>query len=442
MNRTKWVLVGLSLAVIGALVALKALTVGPVSQEPLASLVGPEPLLPAPRRGVPTLRFSKATGWPPDRTPTAPPGFTVTRFACDLDHPRWLYQLPNGDVLVAEASTVPPPTRSIRGYIEGRLAMRAGSQKASANRITLLRDADADGLADQRSVFLQDLRQPFGMVLLGDQLYVAVTDGLLRYDYQAGAEQIAAPARRVITLPAGGYNNHWTRNVVASASGSKLYVSVGSGSDFGEHGIENEQQRANILELDPDGGGLRVFASGLRNPNGMAWAPGTGELWTVVNERDMLGNDLVPDYLTRVRDGGFYGWPYAYWGKHLDPRVSQERPDLVETSLTPDYSLGAHVGALGLAFGDKSAFPEAYQSGVFISEHGSWNRNPFAGYKVVYLEFREGRPVGLPQDFLTGFLSEEAPGSAYGRPVGVIVAQDGSLLVADDVGNCVWRVTG
>jgi glucose/arabinose dehydrogenase len=428
--------VTLSLALL-AIVAACA----PPSQQPAAKLVGKNPVLPAPDTNpIPTLNFSTAVGWPKGQAPQAPPGFVVTQFAGNLDHPRWLYQLPNGDVLVAEATTVTLPPKSLSDRLGAWLQRNTGSNGVSADRITLLRDTKGTGTPDMRKIFLSGLHQPFGMLLLGDAFYVGDTNALLRFPYEAGDTYIDAPATKILDLPEGGYNNHWTRNVIANGAGTKLYVTVGSGSNVSENGADNEFHRADILELNPDGTGMRVFASGMRNPNGMGWEPNTHALWTVVNERDFLGNDLAPDYLTHVEDGGFYGWPYSYWGRHVDARAKPERPDLVAKALTPDYSLGSHVAPLGLAFYEATAFPASYRGGAFIGEHGSWNRKPFSGYKVVYVPFRDGQPAGMPQDFLTGFMPADKPGTAYGRPVGVIVAKDGSLLVADDVGGCIWRV--
>lgn len=407
-----------------------------------ADLVGPDPRLPQPDKSlVPTVNFAQTESWPPDKQPSAAAGFKVTLYAAGLDHPRWLYVLPNGDVLVAEASTVARPSASIRESVQFWLQRRAGAIKASADRITLLRGGRAPGDFGGRFTFLSGLHQPFGMLLLDGQFYVANTDGVWRYPYREGATHIDGEGEKILDLPAGGYNNHWTRNIIASRDGRKLYVTVGSGSNVGENGADNEFHRANILEINPDGSGLRVFASGIRNPNGLAYAPGTDVLWTVANERDMLGNDLVPDYLTSVQDGAFYGWPYSYWGKHVDERVKPQRPDLVEKAIAPDYSLGSHVAALGLAFYTANMFPQHFRGGAFIGEHGSWNRRPFTGYKVVYVAFRNGKPEGKPEDFVTGFMPSDRQGVAYGRPVGVAVDPAGALLIADDVGNAVWRVT-
>jgi glucose/arabinose dehydrogenase len=439
-SRSGRLLAAAGLVTIAAVVAYFAAR-PPTSHEPPELFVGPAPSLPPPdQRLVPVVNFSSAVGWPAGKTPSAPGGFTVTRYAGGLNHPRWLYVLPDGDALVAESSTAPRDAKSFYDRIANALQRKSGAVSLPANRITLLRRTADAPVAASQAPFLTGLHQPFGMLVLGSTLYVGDTDALLAFDYPPGAARIDGSPRTLLTLPAGGYNNHWTRNVIANRAGSKLYVSVGSGSDHAENGIGNEEQRADILELDPDGAHLRVFASGIRNPVGMAWAPGSDVLWAVANERDMLGNDLVPDYLTSVRDGAFYGWPYAYWGPHPDPRVTPARPDEVARAIAPDYALGSHVAALGLAFYTADRFPGHYRGGAFVAEHGSWNRKPFAGYKVVYVPFRDGRPSGPPEDFLTGFMPSDEPGKSYGRPVGVVVDPDVALLVADDVGNCVWRV--
>ncbi len=400
----------------------------------------PQPPLPEPYATKSVAKFANVVGWPADKTPTAPPGFTVTAFAADLDSPRWLYLLPNGDVLVAQSRTLPPKKPEPKEKPEERKGKVEPKNLSltSANRITLLRDADGDGTPEVRETFLEGLNQPLGMALLGDTLFVANTDGVVAFAYQVGATKLAGPGRKVLDLPAGGYNNHWTRNLLASRDGQKLYVSVGSGSNVAEHGTGNEILRANILEVNPDGTGLRVFAGGLRNPVGMAWEPVTGKLWTAVNERDHLGDDLVPDYMTSVADGAFYGWPFAYFGANEDPRRKGERPDLVAKSVVPDVPLGAHTASLGLAFGTSDKLPAKYRGGAFVGQRGSWNRSAFAGYKVAFVPFKAGKPSGPPEDFLTGFLANDK--EAYGRPVGVAFAADGALLVADDAGNRVWRV--
>jgi len=396
--------------------------------------------LPAPYATKSTTNRSEVIDWPADKTPVAPAGFTVTEYAGNLESPRWIYVLPNGDVLVAEANTVP---KGAKKEIAAALKLdKSRSLKStSANRITLLRDTDKDGKPDVRHTFLAGLNQPLGMLLIGNNFYVGNTNGVVRYAYTPGATSISGSGQKILDLPEGGYNNHWTRNLLANADGSKIYVSVGSGSNVMEHGPENEVRRANILEINPDGSGEKIYASGLRNPVGMAWAPGSSTLWTAVNERDELGDDLVPDYLTSVQPGGFYGWPYSYFGQHEDPRRKGEKPELVQKAIVPDVPLGPHTASLGLAFYNQSAFPAKYQGGAFIGQHGSWNRAQFTGYKVVFVPFKDGKPSGAPEDFLTGFQVDAASNKVYGRPVGVFTAPDGSLLVADDAGNKVWRVS-
>lgn len=403
---------------------------------------GSQPILPTPDTShFPTVNIAPAKGWPTGMTPIAANGLSVRAYVTGLDHPRWLYVLPNGDVLVAESNkpAVHDSTDGIKGWIQKKIMKIAGAGVPSADRITLLRGIDANGVAKTRTVFLQGLHSPFGMVLVGNDFYVANTDALLRFPYHAGDTEIRAPGVKVIDLPAGKINHHWTKDVVASPDGSHLYVSVGSNSNIGENGIENEAGRAAIYEIAIATGRSRIFASGLRNPNGLAWQPQSGALWTAVNERDELGNDLVPDYMTAVQEGAFYGWPYSYFGSHVDQRVQPQRPDLVTKAIAPDYALGAHTASLGLAFYNATLLPEKYFGGAFIGQHGSWNRKPHSGYKVIFVPFIDGRPIGLPQDVLTGFLSAE--GNALGRPVGVAIDGAGALLVADDVGNMVWRVT-
>ena len=405
------------------------------------SLSAKPPTLPRPFHTESAMKFSKIIGWPEGKTPAAPAGFQVSVYADGLDHPRWLYVLPNGDLLVAESNTeklggeMPGP---VRKAIED-----AGLMGSSANRITLVRDANGDGKPEVNETFLAGLNQPFGMLLLRDWIYVANTDALIRFPYREGHTKITVKGEKVLDLPAGGYNNHWTRNVVASHDGSKLYVSVGSQTNVDEEGLDAEEpRRAAILEVGPDGSDMRIFASGLRNPNGMDWAAGTRTLWTVVNERDELGDDLVPDYLTSVQEGAFYGWPYSYFGQNEDPRKKGERPDLVAKAVVPDLAIGAHTASLGLTFYNAaSAFPQRYRGGAFIGQHGSWNRSRLAGYKVIFVPFQAGRTSGPAEDFLTGFIADEAKSEVYGRPVGLAVLLDGSLLVADDGGNVVWRVT-
>jgi len=415
---------------------------------PLSAGIGPNPQLPAPNATLfPTVNIATAANWPAGATPTAAAGLAVKPFATGLDHPRWLLPLPNGDVLVAETNAPPKPDdgRGIRGWVMGLVMGQAGATVPSANRITLLRDANGDGVAEERFPFLEGLNSPFGMALVGDTLYVANSDAVVRFPYRAGDTRITAPATKVVDLPAGTINHHWTKNIIASRDGTKLYATVGSNSNVAENGMEAEQGRAAIWEIDLKTGAHRVFASGLRNPNGLDWEPRTGALWTAVNERDEIGSDLVPDYMTSVKDGGFYGWPYSYYGQRVDERVTPQRPDLVAKAIPPDYALGPHTASLGLAFAKPGAklggnLPPAFAEGVFIGQHGSWNRKPRSGYKVIFVPFAQGRPAGDPVDVLTGFL--DADEKARGRPVGVALARDGALLVADDVGNAVWRVSG
>jgi glucose/arabinose dehydrogenase len=424
--------------------SLAALTLAACSAGPLApegATYGPNPTLVRPSsRPLPLVNIAPAVGWPEGQTPTAPQGYVVQAFASGLDHPRWLYRLPNGDVLVAETNAPPKPEDKqggIRGWVMKLVMGRAGAAVPSANRITLLRDADGDGVAETKTAFLENLMSPFGMALVGDRLFVANADAVVAFPYQAGQTRIDAAPTKIADLPAGR-NHHWTKSMVASADGTKLYVGVGSNSNIAEHGMDEEVNRAAILEITIATGATRVFASGLRNPVGLAWEPTTGQLWTAVNERDELGNDLVPDYMTSVRDGGFYGWPWSYYGQTVDRRVKPENPEAVARALRPDYALGAHTASLGLHFYDGSLLPAAYRGGAFVGQHGSWNREPKSGYKVVFVPFIAGRPAGPPQDFLTGFLNAE--GEALGRPVGVITDARGAVLVADDVGNVIWRV--
>jgi glucose/arabinose dehydrogenase len=409
---------------------------------PLSAATGPNPQLLPPRHSVlPTIKVATAKGWPLGATPKAASGTAVSLYADGLDHPRWIYVLPNGDVLVAETNGPPRPEdqKGIRGWAMGLIMKKGGTDVPSANRITLLRDADGDGVPETRTVFLEGLNSPFGMALVGHDFYVANTDAILRFPYTPGATRIAASGTLVADLPAGPLNHHWTKNLIASHDGSRLYVTVGSNSNAAENGLDKEEGRAAIWEVDRASGARRVYASGLRNPNGMAWEPSRGALWTVVNERDELGSDLVPDYLTSVRDGGFYGWPYSYFGAHVDPRVKPPRPDLVARAIAPDYALGSHVAALGLTWVERSALPAPCSRGMFIGQHGSWNRRPPSGYNVVFVPFADGAPSGPPIELLTGFLAPN--GDAFGRPVGVAVDARGALLVADDVGNAIWRVT-
>lgn len=372
-------------------------------------------ILPAPYETKSVVNRPEEVGWESGQMPKAPEGFVVSKFADGLKNPRWTYIGPNGDIFVAESGT-----------------------KKSADRITLLRDANKDGIPEMREIFLEKLKQPFGMLVLDDFFYVGNTDGLYRYPYKAGETKITGKGEKILELPAGGYNNHWTRNLIANAEGSKIYISVGSGSNVAEHGMDNEKRRANILEINPDGTGERIYASGLRNPVGMDWAPGTNTLWTAVNERDELGDELVPDYITSVKPGGFYGWPYSYFGQNKDPRLKGEGADLVAKAIVPDVPLGSHTASLGLAFYNKTAFPAKYHQGAFVGQHGSWNRSKLAGYKVVFVPFKNGKAAGKPEDFLTGFVDNES--KVFGRPVDVTVMDDGSMLVNDDSGGTIWRV--
>lgn len=411
------------------------------SKYPIAESYGPQPVLPEPQSALlPVVNIAPAKGWSKGKMPIPAEGLKVQAFSQGLEHPRWLYVLPNGDVLVAETDAPPKPddSKGIRGKIMKMVMRRAGSSFPSANRIRLLRDTNGDGVADQNTVFLQNLNSPFGMALVGNMLYVANTDALLRFPYQEGATQITAKGTKVLDLPAGKLNHHWTKNVVANPEGSKLYITVGSNSNVAENGLDKEVGRALILEFDIASAQARPFATGLRNPNGMAWQPQSGKLWTVVNERDELGSDLVPDYMTSVKEGGFYGWPYSYYGQHVDTRVKPQNPAMVARALKPDYALGNHTASLGLAFYAAELMPQ-FRGGALIGQHGSWNRKPHSGYKVVFVPFRNGQPYGKPQDVLTGFLSDK--GQALGRPVGVAIDFSGAVLVADDVGGMIWRVS-
>ncbi|NWB90661.1 PQQ-dependent sugar dehydrogenase [Pseudomonas agarici] len=403
---------------------------------------GPSPKLTEPNKTLlPTVNIAPAIGWPQGAKPVAAVGTQVAAFAENLDHPRWLYVLPNGDVLVAETNSPPKPddNQGIRGWISRKVMDRAGAGVPSANRITLLRDSNHDGIAETRTTFIDQLNSPFGMTLVGNDLYVADTDALLRFHYEPGETVIKEQAEKIIDLPGGPLNHHWTKNVIASQDGGKLYVTVGSNSNVGENGLDKEQGRAAIWEVDPATRSHRIFASGLRNPNGLAWEPQSGKLWTAVNERDEIGSDLVPDYITSVKEGGFYGWPYSYYGQHVDARVSPSDPAMVAKAIAPDYAVGPHTASLGLTFAQGSKLPEPFTQGAFIGQHGSWNRKPHSGYKVIFVPFAAGKPNGQPLDVLTGFLDEDE--NARGRPVGVVIDQQGGLLVADDVGNKIWRVS-
>jgi glucose/arabinose dehydrogenase len=415
---------------------------GDTAKHSIEDGMGPDPVLPDPvKRMIPTVKIAEVKRWAEGAAPVPAAGLAVQAFARDLDHPRWLYVLPNGDVLVAETAAPPAPEKEssgLRDKIQEAMMAKAGSTVPSANRITLLRDADGDGVAEVRTQFLAGLYSPFGMALVGDRLYVANADALVSFPYKDGDTHISAPPSFVANLP-GGINHHWTKSLLASRDGKKLYVGVGSNSNVAENGMDAELNRAAILEVDAQSGATRVLASGLRNPVGLALQPGADTLWVVVNERDEIGSDLVPDYLTSVREGGFYGWPYSYYGQHVDERVQPQNAEMVASAIKPDYALGAHTASLGLTFYDGALLPPAYQGGAFIGQHGSWNRDPPSGYKVIYVPFANGKPSGKAQDVLTGFL--DAEGKAQGRPVGVAVDKPGALLVADDVGNVIWRVT-
>jgi glucose/arabinose dehydrogenase len=420
--------------------AVSAASCGTTAKLPESAGRGPDPNLPPPESEViPTIQIAPAKGWAPGAKPVAAEGTSVAAFADGLDHPRWLYVLPNGDVLVAETNAPPRPEdgKGIKGWFMKNAMKKAGAAAPSANRITLLRDTDRDGVADMRTAFLTGLNSPFGMELVGNDFYVANTDALMRFPYTSGQTQITASGTKVTDLPGGPLNHHWTKNVIASEDGGTLYVTVGSNSNVAEHGMEEEEKRAAILEVDAKSGQQRVFATGLRNPNGMVWRDGV--LWTVVNERDEIGGDLVPDYMTSVRDGGFYGWPYSYYGQNVDARVEPPRPDLVAKAIKPDYALGPHTASLGLATSEGTSLPAQFRDGMFIGQHGSWNRKPRSGYRVLFVPFSGSKPAGEPLDVLSGFVDPE--GQAQGRPVGVALDKGGALLVADDVGNMVWRVT-
>jgi glucose/arabinose dehydrogenase len=409
---------------------------------PSAAGFGASPELPAPQKGLlPTVNFAKAVGWPAGMQPTAAPGLAVAPFAKGLAHPRWLLVLPNGDVLVAETDGPDLKPIGFRGWLERQVMKQVGAETHSPNKIILLRGLKPDGSAESQTVFLSGLNSPFGMALVGDTFYVANTDAVMAFPYHAGDTAITAPGVKLVDLPGGPIDHHWTKSLIASPDGTKLYVTVGSNSNVGENGMAAEAGRAAIWEVDRATGQHRIFASGLRNPNGMDFEPTTGVLWTAVNERDELGDDLVPDYMTSVKDGAFYGWPYSYYGQHVDTRVKPQRPDLVAKAIAPDYVLGSHTASLGLVFYRANLLPKTYAGGVFIGQHGSWNRSLRAGYKVIFVPFANGKPAGPPQDVLTGFLSPRDKDQAYGRPVGVAVDSKGALLVADDVGNTIWRVT-
>jgi glucose/arabinose dehydrogenase len=398
--------------------------------------------LPPPKSTASAKNFSKVIGWAEGQTPVAPPGFTVTRFADGLQHPRWIYVADNGDIFVSESATILKGLQRLGAKLSRKIHTQHYGK--SPDKIILFRDANKDGVPESRSIFMKGkaLNQPVGMLILGNSFYVANTDGLVQYAYQPGMTGMTGTGRQIVSLPAGKNNRHWTRNIITNADHSKIYIAVGSGSNVAEAGLDNEIRRADILEVNPDGSGERIFASGLRNPVGMGWAPGTATLWTSVNERDELGDELVPDYLTSVKEGGFYGWPFSYYGQHEDPRMKDfPHPDLVRQALIPDVPLGSHTASLGLAFYDKKIFPAKYHNGAFIGQHGSWNRSALSGYKVVFVPFQNGKPSGKPEDFLTGFIADISKSEVHGRPVGIAVLADGSILVADDVSNTIWRVS-
>jgi glucose/arabinose dehydrogenase len=428
--------------------ALALAACGETAKLPESAGVGPSPTIPEPNRTlIPTVKVAPAKGWAEGTAPKPADGLAVEAFARGLDHPRWLHVLPNGDVLVAESNRPPREepdpglVQKVKSWVMQRTMAKAGAGVPSANRITLLRDADGDGRAELKTPFLENLMSPFGMALVGDTLYIANADAVVRVPYKTGDTKIDATPEKVVDLPGGPINHHWTKSLVASPDGSRLYVGVGSNSNVGERGIAAEEGRAAIWEIDPRAKTHRIFASGLRNPVGVDFEPTTRRLWTVVNERDELGSDLVPDYLTSVQDGGFYGFPWSYWGQHVDTRVEPPRPDLVQKAITPDYGLGSHVAPLGLAFAAGAKLPPPFDgAGAFVGEHGSWNRKPISGYRVRFVPFADGKPSGPPRDVLTGFVTPE--GDASGRPVGVVIDKRGALLVADDVGNVVWRVRG
>lgn len=429
-----------SLAALAFLSFLLTAASADTARLPVSAGTGPNPQLPPPKTSlIPTVNVARAVGWSDGGMPKPAAGLSVQAFASGLAHPRWLHVLPNGDVLVAETNAPPREKPGLRGWVMGFFMKIAGAVTESANRITLLRDVDGNGSVDVRTPFIEGLNSPFGMALVGDALYVANTDGIVRFPYRTGDTRITAPGTKLTDLPAGPLNHHWTKALIAHPAGDRLYATVGSNSNVGENGMDQEAGRAAIWEVRLPDGEKRLYATGLRNPNGMAWEPQTGALWTVVNERDEIGSDLVPDYMTSVRDGAFYGWPYSYFGRHVDERVKPPRPDLVEQALVPDYALGPHTASLGLCNSEGARLPSPFKGGMFIGQHGSWNRKPHSGYKVIFVPFAKGRPSAPPVDVLTGFLNEDD--QAQGRPVGTVIDRQGALLVADDVGNVIWRVT-
>ncbi|MEP6681830.1 MAG: sorbosone dehydrogenase family protein [Parafilimonas sp.] len=395
--------------------------------------------LPPPYATKSSRNYSKVIGWHNGKTPIAPEEFVVTKFADKLNNPRWIYVASNGDVFVSEANTT--LTGIVRFGASISRKIKTQHYGKSANRITMFRDSNKDGIYESRYVFAQGLNQPFGMLILNNHFYIANTDALLQFNYKTDDTALIGSGKPIVVLPGEGYNNHWTRNIIASKTGDKIYISVGSGSNAAEHGMDEEIIRANILEVNPDGSNKKIYASGLRNPVGMDWAPGTNTLWTVVNERDNLGDNLVPDYFTSIKEGGFYGWPYSYFGKNIDPRIKDQRPDLVDKAIVPDVSLGSHTASLGLTFYTNNSFPLKYHNGAFIAQHGSWNRSSLAGYKVVFIPFNNGKPSGNAEDFLTGFIANASKSKVYGRPVCVAVLSNGSMLVTDDASNTIWQVS-
>jgi len=413
--------------------------VKPQGDTTLASTSTEQVSLPAPDTTASKNKFSKVIGWPANKTPLAPEGFIVTRFASDIKSPRNIYIAPNGDVLIVLSNSERTTAQKVANTVTGKAKSEVSG--ASANTVLLYRDANKDGVAEIKTTFLSGLNQPYGVAIIENSFYVANTDGVWQYPYKTGDTKITGTGKKILSLPAGGYNNHWTRNLITNADQSKIYVTVGSGSNVGENGMENEIRRANILEINPDGTGEKIYAGGLRNPVGVDWAPGTNMLWTAVNERDGLGDDLVPDYITSVKPGAFYGWPYAYFGQNEDPRMKGKNPELVKKTIAPDVPVGSHTASLGLAFYKAEKFPSKYHGGAFIGQHGSWNRSALSGYKVAFVPFKDGKPTGKPEDFLTGFIADADKAEVYGRPVGVTQTPDGALLVADDVSGIVWKVT-
>ncbi len=396
--------------------------------------------LPAPYATASTKNFSEVVGWKDGEMPVAPKGFSVNKFADGLEHPRWIYIAANGDIFVAESNTILKGIKKFGAKISRKIKTQHVGE--SANRITLFRDADKNGVFEKRFVFAENLNQPFGMLIIDNHFYVGNTDGLMKYDYKPGDTLLQGTGQKIVSLPAGKYNRHWARNIITNAAKDKIYIGVGSGSNVAETGLDNEIRRAGILEVNLDGSGERIYAHGLRNPVGMDWAPGTQTLWTAVNERDELGDELVPDYFTGVQQGGFYGWPFFYYGQHKDPRMADKQsPDRIEKVIIPDVALGSHTASLGLLFYRQHLFPAKYQNGAFITQHGSWNRSVISGYKVIFVPFKNGKPSGKPEDFLTGFVQDLSKSKVHGRPVGIAVLDDGSMLVSDDVSNIIWRIT-